>query len=208
MRILVVDDDQYILDLLTYLLTREGHSVVTARDGQQAWAYFRVEKPDLVISEVDLPKVGGYELCGMVKEGSAGLFIFLSERASEKDMLEGFGAGADDYMAKPFSPRVLMARVEAVAGRIAAPVEEVSRERLEIGELALDGSRLEVRGPRGRVRLSPTEYEILHTLASNKGVVVAEERLGELVWGSEGGGKAGLVRGHIDEIRQKIEPDP
>ncbi len=208
MRVLVVDDDRYILDLLTYLLTREGHSVVTARDGQQALAYFRVEKADLVISEVDLPKLGGYELCKVVKESGPGLFILLSERASEKDILKGFEAGADDYIAKPFSPRILMARVEAVARRIAVPVEGVSREKLEVGELALDGSRLEVRGPRGTVRLSPTEFEILHALASNKGVVVAEERLGELVWGPEGRGKAGLVKSHIDQIRQKIEPDP
>jgi len=208
MRILVVDDDQYILDLLTYLLTREGHSVVTARDGQQALAYFRVEKPDLLISEVDLPELGGYELCEMVKESGPALFILLSERASEKDILKGFEAGADDYVAKPFSARILMARVEAVARRITAPEEEVSWERLEIGEIALDASRLEVRGPRGIVRLSPTEFEILHVLASNKGVVLAEERLGELVWGSEGRGKAGLVKAHIEQIRQKIESDP
>jgi len=207
-RILVADDDQYILDLLTYLLTREGHSVVTARDGQQALAYFRVEKADLVISEVALPKLGGYELCEMVKESGPVLFIFLSERASEKDILKGFAAGADDYIAKPFSPRILVARVGAVARRIAAPVEGVSREKLQMGELTLDGSRLEVTGPRGTVRLSPTEFEILHTLASNKGVVVAEERLGELVWGSEGRGKAGLVGSHIHQIRQRIEPDP
>jgi len=208
MRILVVDDDQYILDLLTYLLTREGHSVVTARDGQQALAYFRVEKSDLVISEVDLPKLGGYELCEMVKESGPGLFILLSERGREKDILKGFAAGADDYIAKPFSPRILLARVAAVARKIAAPVEEVSREKLQMGELTLDASRLEVTGPRGTVRLSPTEFEILHTLASNKGVVVAEERLGELVWGSEGRGKAGLVKSHIHQIRQRIEPDP
>jgi len=208
MRILVVHDDQYILDLLTYLLTREGHSVVTAHDGQQALAYFRVEKADLVISEVDLPKLGGYELCEMVKESGPLLFIFLSERASEEDILKGFEAGADDYIAKPFSPRILMARVAAVARRIAAPVEEISRGKLEVGELALDASRLEVMGPRGSVRLSPTEFEILHTLASNKGVVVAEERLAELVWGPEGRGKAGLVKSHIHQIRQKIEPDP
>ena len=208
MRILLVDDDQYILDLLAYLLTRQGHSVVTVRDGQQALAYWQVEKPDLVLSEVDLPKVGGYELCQMVKERGPGLFILLSERASEKDILRGFAAGADDYITKPFSPRILMARVEAVARRIAAPVKGVSGERLEIGELALDASRLEVAGPRGTVRLSPTEFEILHTLASNKGVVVAEERLGELVWGPEGRGKGGLVKSHIDEIRQKIEADP
>ena len=87
MRILVVDDDQYVLDLLTYLLTREGHSVVTAHDGQQALAYFRVEKPDLVISEVDLTKRGGYVLCEMVKEIGPGLFILLSERGREKDIL-------------------------------------------------------------------------------------------------------------------------
>ncbi len=208
MRVLVVDDDQYILDLLTYLLTREGHSVVTARDGQQALAYWRMEKPDLVISEVDLPKLGGYELCEMVKESGSALFIFLSERASEQDILRGFAAGGDDYIAKPFSPRILMARVEAMARKIAAPVEGVSRGKLQIGELALDADRLEVTGPRGTVRLSPTEFEILHALASNKGVVVAEERLGELVWGPEGRGKAGLVKNHIHQLRQKIEPDP
>ncbi len=208
MRILVVDDDQYILDLLTYLLTREGHSVVTARDGQQALTCCRVEKPDLVISEIDLPEMGGYELCQIVKESGPALFILLSERASEKDILEGFAAGADDYIAKPFSPRILMARVEAAARKIAAPVEGVSRERLEVGELALDASRLEVTGPQGTVRLSPTEFEILYTLASNKGVVVAEERLGELIWGPGGRGEAGLVKTHIHQIRQKIEPDP
>jgi len=208
MRVLVVDDDQYILDLLTYLLTREGHSVVTARDGQQALAYFRVEKPDLVISEVDLAKLGGYELCEIVKGSGPGLFIFLSERAGEKDILKGFVAGADDYIAKPFSPRILIARVGVVARKIAAPVKVVSQERLQVGELALDASRLEVTGPRGTVRLSPTEFEILHTLASNKGVVLAEERLGELVWGPEGRGKGGLVKSHIHQIRQKIEPDP
>lgn len=208
MRIFVADDDQYVLDLLTYLLTREGHNVVTARDGQQALAYCRLEKPDLVISEVDLPKLGGYELCQMVKESGPALFILLSERASEKDIVEGFAAGADDYIAKPFSPRILMARVEAVGRKTAVSVEGVSQKGLEIGELALDASRLEVTGPRGTVRLPPTEFEILHALASNRGVVVTEERLGELVWGPGDRGKAGLVQSCIHRICQKIEPDP
>lgn len=212
----MVDDDQYILDLLTYLLTREGHSVVTAHDGQQAWAYFRVEKPDLVISEVDLPKIGGYQLCQMVKEEGPGFFILLSERGREKDILEGLATGADDYIVKPFNPRILLARVEAIARKIAPPLkiskerlaEEVPQERLEVGEFTLDINRLEVRGPRGTVCLSPTEFEILYTLAQNKGVVMSAERVAELVWGAEGKAKVGLVKAHIDQIRQKIEPDP
>lgn len=217
MRVLVADDDQYILDLLTYLLTREGHSVVTAHDGQKAWAYFRVEKPDLVISEVDLPTIGGYQLYQMVKEEGPGFFILLSEKGSEKDILEGLATGADDYIVKPFNPRILLARVEAIARKIAPPevkvpkeglVEEVPQERLEVGEFTLDINRLEVRGPRGTVCLSPTEFEILHTLAQNKGVVMSAERVAELVWGPEGKAKVGLVKAHIDQIRQKIEPDP
>ncbi len=210
MRILVVDSDQYTLDLLTYLLMREGHSVVTARDGQQALAYWRVGGLDLLISEMDLPKLSGYELCEIVRTSGSTPFIFLSERQSENDILKGFEAGADDYLPKPFSPRILVARIQAVARRPAAPKEEEEevRERLEVGDLTLDPGLLEVAGPRGEVRLPPAEFEILHVLALHKGAVLTAEKIVELVWGPEGREKRGLVKTHIHHLRQKIEVDP
>ncbi len=207
MRILLVDSDRYNLDLLTYLLTREGHSVVTAQDGQQALAYWRAEKPDLVISEVDLPKLSGYELCEAVRNGTTTPFILFSQRQSDEDVLKGFAAGADDYIPKPFSPRILLARIAAVTRRAGTPAPVTTREKLVVGDLTLDPERLEVMGPEGRVPLPSTEFEVLYVLAVNKGAVLTEGKLAELVWGSDDE-KKGLVKTHIHHLRQKIEPDP
>lgn len=207
MKILVVDDDKDLTDILSYALKMKGYSVFTAADGAQGIQRFREENPDLIILDLSLPKMDGFEVCKTIRQESSTPIIMLTVRAGEDDTIQGFRLGADDYVAKPFSPKLLVARIEAVLRRASLPAE-TEKNRLIAGHLTLDPQRYEVSRGADKIRLTPLEFRLLRYMVLKSGEVVPTAELVERVWGYEGGGDNNLVRTHIRHIREKLEEDP
>lgn len=211
MRLLLVDDDRDLVEVLTYVLQREGFSVVAAFDGEGAWRQFQIEQPSLVILDINMPGIDGLEVCRRIREASTVPVVMLTARADEVDIIRALGLGADDYVTKPFSPRQLVARVKAVLRR--APAVPVSvppsePEELRSGVLHLD-LRTRTMTRRGEViHLTPLEYKIMVFLLRNQGRVLGTAAIVEHVWGYVGSGNEDLVKVHVHRLRQKIEDDP
>jgi DNA-binding response OmpR family regulator len=203
MRVLIVDDDSLHVDLTTYALRRQGIQVFAASTGTQALKACEQERPDLVLLDVSLPSVNGFEVCRRIRERSATPIIMLTSHAGEDDVLQGFQAGADDYVTKPFSARQLMARIEAVLRRSRVSSLERSLGQVEVGSLLLDVDRHEVTKDGESVLLTPLEFRILHLLAMNAGRVIPYNRLLEYAWGYEAD-DPGLLRSHLYHIRAKL----
>jgi DNA-binding response OmpR family regulator len=202
-KILLVDDDTELLDVAAYALRREGYSVVTATDGQPAVDRHRDERPDLVLLDVALPRMTGFEVCRRIRAGAATPVIMLTARDDDDSVVQGFLAGADDYVTKPFSHRQLAARIRAVLNRAhGRPTAEPAGD-LAVGNMRLDPDAHEVTVRGERVRLTPLEFRLLYHLAINAGRVVSADRLVQHAWGYEGGGAA-LVRTHVAHIRRKL----
>jgi len=211
MRLLLVDDDRDLVEVLTYVLQREGFSVVAAFDGEGAWRQFQSEQPSLVILDINMPGIDGLEVCRRIREASTVPVVMLTARADEVDIIRALGLGADDYVTKPFSPRQLVARVKAVMRRAAAvpvSVPPSEPEELRSGVLHLD-LRTRTMTRRGEViHLTPLEYKIMVFLLRNQGRVLGSAAIVEHVWGYVGSGNEDLVKVHIHRLRQKIEDDP
>ena len=204
--ILVVDDDPDILDLLARTLEVEGFSVARASDATEALDEFQRQPADLVILDVMLPEVDGLELCRRIRAISEVTILMLSARSEELDQLVGFALGADDYLAKPFRPRELAARVKARMRRIRG--EEHSAEvkrRLGTGDLSLDSRAHEVELAGKPLSLTPTEFSVLELLARHPGEPVPAKRIFEEVWKLPyDASAANTVTVHIRHIRQKM----
>ena len=211
MRLLLVDDDRDLVEVLTYVLQREGFSIVAAFDGEGAWRQFQSEQPSLVILDINMPGIDGLEVCRRIREASTVPVVMLTARADEVDIIRALGLGADDYVTKPFSPRQLVARVKAVLRRAAAvpvSVPPSEPEELRSGVLHLD-LRTRTMTRRGEViHLTPLEYKIMVFLLRNQGRVLGSAAIVEHVWGYVGSGNEDLVKVHIHRLRQKIEDDP
>ena len=211
MRLLLVDDDRDLVEVLTYVLQREGFSVVAAFDGEGAWRQFQSEQPSLVILDINMPGIDGLEVCRRIREASTVPVVMLTARADEVDIIRALGLGADDYVTKPFSPRQLIARVKAVLRRAAAvpvSVPPSEPEELRSGVLHLD-LRTRTMTRRGEViHLTPLEYKIMVFLLRNQGRVLGSAAIVEHVWGYVGSGNEDLVKVHVHRLRQKIEDDP
>lgn len=211
MRLLLVDDDRDLVEVLTYVLQREGFSVVAAFDGEGAWRQFQSEQPSLVILDINMPGIDGLEVCRRIREASTVPVVMLTARADEVDIIRALGLGADDYVTKPFSPRQLVARVKAVLRRAAAvpvSVPPSEPEELRSGVLHLD-LRTRTMTRRGEViHLTPLEYKIMVFLLRNQGRVLGSAAIVEHVWGYIGSGNEDLVKVHVHRLRQKIEDDP
>lgn len=211
MRLLLVDDDRDLVEVLTYVLQREGFSVVAAFDGEGAWRQFQSEQPSLVILDINMPGIDGLEVCRRIREASTVPVVMLTARADEVDIIRALGLGADDYVTKPFSPRQLVARVKAVLRRAAAVpvgVPPSEPEELRSGVLHLD-LRTRTMTRRGEViHLTPLEYKIMVFLLRNQGRVLGSAAIVEHVWGYVGSGNEDLVKVHVHRLRQKIEDDP
>lgn len=208
-KILVVDDDKHILDLLTYALEREDYSVFTARSGDKAFEQAVILKPDLIILDVMLPGQDGYSICRALRadERTQSIpVIMLSARGEELDRVLGLELGADDYVTKPFSVRELVARVKARLRRREPVAEE--RTQLVVGTLTLDGERLTVSVGEARQKLTPREFELLWYLARHPGRVFSREYLLKRIWGYDFAGDSRTVDVHIRYIRRKIEQLP
>ncbi|MCU0519291.1 MAG: response regulator transcription factor [Anaerolineae bacterium] len=208
-RILVVDDEQPIIDVLTYNLKRAGYQVLVAWDGEGALATARRERPDLVILDLMLPKLDGIEVCRTLRREQADIgtsdvpIIMLTARDEEIDRVLGLELGADDYVVKPFSVRELLARVKAVLRRTQespAGAQTVIR----VGDLLVDRGRYEARLGGAPVDLTTLEFEMLHTLAENREHVLTREQLLQQVWGYEYLGDHRVVDAVIKRLRAKL----
>lgn len=201
MKTLVVDDDRVLADLVAFTLRREGFEVIQAHDGEAALRRWTEEQPDLLVLDVNLPKIDGFSVCRRIREQADTPIILLTVRGEEDDMVHGLSLGADDYIAKPFSPRQLVARVQAVlrrAGKTPAPAIH------QVGELVLDPSRRELRYGQGEaVSLTPLESRLLNYLMLNSGQVLTTETLINYVWGVEGGDRD-MLRQLIRRLRGKM----
>jgi DNA-binding response OmpR family regulator len=205
MKILVVDDDPELLGLIAFALRHSGYLVIEAGDGPAALATYERERPDLVILDVNLPRLSGFEICKRIRSQAQTPIMMLTVRASEEDQVQGLDLGADDYLTKPFSPRTLLARVRALLRRAGA--EQVAP--LVAGELALDVETQAVRVAGGSpVRLTNLEFRLLQLLLANAGHTLPAERLLSHVWGARGSGDRQLLKQLVHRLRQKVERDP
>ncbi|HHT25696.1 MAG TPA: response regulator transcription factor [Firmicutes bacterium] len=204
-RVLVVDDEPAILELVSFNLRKEGYDVLTASDGNAALSVFRAEKPDLVILDLMIPDPDGYEVCRQIRAESSVPVIMLTARTEERDRVKGLDIGADDYVVKPFSPRELLARVRAVLRRSPTWQEE---ELLAAGDLVIDTERHEVKVAGVQVDLTPKEFDLLKILAESPGKVLERDFLLEKVWGYAFAGATRTLDVHIRRLRQKINDDP
>lgn len=201
--VLVVDDDDNVRRLLAAYLAAEGYAVREASDGVSAVREVRADPPHLVVLDLMLPGMDGLDAARQIKEAGNVPVLMLTARGEEEDVLHGFEAGADDYLTKPFSPKILMARVRAILNR--AGVKEAAEEdSLEIGGLRIDlgGRRVEAEG--SEVELTALEFDILHTLAQHPGWVYSRQQLLEEVWGYDYLGESRVVDVHVANLRKKI----
>jgi two-component system OmpR family response regulator len=213
-KILVVEDDQTLLDVLKYNLVKEGYNVVTAEDGIQALEVARSEKPEVIVLDIMLPKLDGLEVCRILRGEMTVPILMLTAKTEEIDKVLGLELGADDYMAKPFSMRELLARVRAMIRRTEMMKKEISFEKaaepsaIKVGGLEIDltGHRVFLSG--SCLDLSPIEFDLLVFLLENRGRVFSRDHLLERVWGYDYAGDTRTVDVHIRWLRQKIEPDP
>ena len=206
-RILVVDDEPIVLDVLERYLTREGFTVDTVTDGVSALESIRAERPDLVLLDLMLPRMGGLEVFRRIAGPEAPAVIMLSAKGDESDRVLGLQLGADDYVAKPFSPREVVARVQAVFRRT-GPASAAPRGLLTFGELEIDQSSRQIRVAGQPVRLTRKEFDVLELLASHPRRVFTRTQLLEEVWDFSWEGDGSTVTVHIRRLREKIEPDP
>ncbi len=205
MKALVVDDDLALADILSFTLSRAGYEVSVAHDGLTALEVWSSEAPDLIILDLNLPKLDGLAVCQQIRSQSDTPIIILSVRAEEDDVVRGLKLGADDYIIKPFSPRQLIARSEAVLRR--AVTSSVSQDPIETGNLSLDPSRREVSiCGQSKTRLTPLESRLLEVLMRNNGQVLTTDFLIDHIWGPEGGDR-GMLKQLIYRLRMKIEAD-
>ncbi len=205
--VLVVDDDQDILDLISFNLTRAGFGCLAAADGIQAWDALQQRTPDLVVLDIMLPGVSGFELLKRLKYHQSLQripVVMLSAKAEEVDRILGLELGADDYVTKPFSVRELVLRIQRVLSRVQADEEPAV---IRCGAISLDPDRYEVRVRGEEVRLTTTEFNLLHYLLRNRGRVVTRDRLLEQVWGYRYGGTTRTVDTHVQRLREKLGPE-
>ncbi len=206
-KILTVDDDRTLLRFMSEYLEGEDYQVVTADRGTKALKLFYDERPDLVVLDVMMPGMDGWEVCARLRELSDTPVIMLTAKASEADKLRGFRLGVDDYVTKPFSLAELTARIQAVLARAGA--EENEKDSiLRVGPLAVDTRRREAALNDEPLPLTPTEFRLLFALARRAGAAISQEDLVTEVWGDyrQKGGSA--LRRYVWFLRQKIEQDP
>ena len=207
-QILVVDDDPLVVRLLRLHLDRAGYGVRSATTGQQAIDDSVEELPDLVILDVMLPDLDGYEVCRQLREFSLVPVILLTAKGEQVDKLRGFELGADDYLTKPFAPQELLARVRAVLRRSRQAAEPTSRALLQCGDIVVDLVRRRVTARGEPVKLTPTEFRLLEQLAVNAGKVLPHAQLLTQVWGSEYRDDRDYLWAYVRRLRLKLEANP
>jgi len=206
-RLLVVEDDPAILRGLADNLTYEAHEVLTASDGETAYRLIHERKPDLVVLDLMLPRMSGYELCQKVRgEGLATPIVMLTARGEESDRILGLDLGADDYVTKPFSVRELLARIRAVLRR--TQPEKRLPDRLEFDDVVVNFLRFDVSRNGAAVEMTRKEFGLLRLLASRSGEVVSRNELLDEVWGYDATPTTRTVDNHVASLRSKLEASP
>ena len=204
-KILVVDDEQPLVELLTANLEREGYEVISAGDGLTAIELAEHQKPDLILLDWMLPKLDGFEVCKRLRPKTTAPIIMVTAKGEEIDKILGLELGADDYIVKPFSPREVIARIKAVLRRFGDTQQTSSVLKFPGLEINLGNYSVKVKGE--TVPCTPKEVEILYLLASHPGQVYEREQILESVWGFDYSGDYRTVDTHIKRIRQKIAFD-
>jgi two-component system KDP operon response regulator KdpE len=207
-KILIIDDDIDTLKLVGLMLQKQGYQIVAASNGQQGIAQAEAEIPDLILLDVMMPDMDGFEVLETIREMNNVPVIMLTARGEEDDRVRGLELGADDYITKPFSPRELVGRVKAVLRRTESASGSM-HGLIEIDErLKIDFDRREIWLEGKLVKLRPTEYRLLYHLVQNAGWVVSHDQLLQKVWGYEYRNEPHYVRLYINYLRQKLENDP
>ncbi|MCI9597170.1 MAG: response regulator transcription factor [Firmicutes bacterium] len=208
-KIMIVDDELDILDLLEKALRIEGYDHITKIDnGRCAVNACREIQPDVIVLDVMLPDIDGYEVCKQIREFSLCPILFLSAKNDELDKIFGLSVGGDDYVTKPFSPTEIAYRVKAQLRRAAYAQGPPSHDVIRIGNLTIDTDGCRVTKDSALIELTAKEFEILRYLAENKGRVVSRECLYEAIWGEDSFGCDNTVMVHIRHLRKKLEEDP
>jgi two-component system response regulator ResD len=207
--VLVVDDEPMVREVLARYLATEGFEVATAEDGQQALDMAAAQEPDLILLDLMLPKVDGYEVFERLRERGSIPVIMLTARGEETDRIVGLDLGADDYVTKPFSPREVVSRVRAVLRRAGTPAGMTQEpQTLDFDDLTLDLDRRQAVRRGEPVHLTRKEFDLLEYLASTPGVTFTRTQLLEDVWDFAWDGDSSTVTVHIRRLREKIEDDP
>jgi DNA-binding response OmpR family regulator len=205
MKVLVADDDADLRELIGFTLAQAGYLVIKAPDGLQALRSFEQESADLVLLDINMPGMSGFQVCEAIRARSRVPVMMLTVRGEEEDLVRALGLGADDYLNKPFSPRTLLARIKALLRR--AGMENTAP--LAAGRVTLDLEEHTVRIGAGEpVRLTKLELRLLQMLLANAGHAITSERLLVQVWGHRSGGDRQLLKQLVHRLRQKIETDP
>ncbi len=219
-KLLIVEDEPTLLDTLKYNLEKQGYEVVTASDGVQALLTARTEKPDMVVLDVMLPGLDGFEVCRILRPEMSLPILMLTAKDEEVDKIVGLEVGAVDYLTKPFSMRELLARVRAHLRSVRLLREELESSGsadqespnggvvFSFGDLVIDESRREIRRDDDVLALKPKEFELLLFLARNQGIALSRSLILERVWGWDFDGGSRTVDVHIRWLREKIEVDP
>ena len=218
--VLVVEDEITLQETLAYNLKRQGYTVLTTDNGRTALKLARENKPDIILLDVMLPGMDGFEVCRILRQELSTPVLMLTARAEEVDKIVGLEMGADDYLTKPFSMRELLARVKALLRRVEIIREELAAEQgetlpsspqtavLTFGNLVIDGSRREVRINEEPIRIKPKEFDLLQFLARHRGIALSRDLILERVWDWTYDGNSRTVDVHVRWLREKIEPDP
>jgi DNA-binding response OmpR family regulator len=213
-KILIVEDEPALQETLAYNLTRQGYDVKTAGDGQAALDTARKEQPDLIVLDIMLPILDGFDVCRILRKDMNTPVIMLTARDDEIDRVIGLEIGADDYLTKPFSMREFLARVKAQLRRVRMVREEMEvesqspREKITFGNLTLNLTRREVLIEGKLVAVKPKEFDLLLFLARHRGQVLSRDLILERVWGWDFSGGSRTVDVHVRWLRKKIEEDP
>jgi two-component system, OmpR family, alkaline phosphatase synthesis response regulator PhoP len=202
-KILIVDDEKNIVELIKFHLKKENYRVIEAYKGKDALDLYRKEKPDLIILDVMLPDMGGFEVCKTIRKESRVPIIMLTAKGEEIDKILGFELGADDYITKPFSPRELLARIKAVLKR--TRTSNIDTNQIQVGPFKINVNKREIYKNDKLLELKPKEFDLLKLFITNPGRVFTRQYLLEQIWGYDYLGDTRTVDVHIRRLRQKIE---
>ncbi len=203
-KILIADDEKNIVELAKLYLERDGFSTVCAYDGEQALSVFEKEAPELIILDIMMPKIDGWQVCREIRKTSQIPIIMLTAKSDTFDKVLGLELGADDYMTKPFEPKELVARVKAVLRRT-EPLEDTEKKVVSFPNLSINIENYELKINGETVEAPPKEIELLYFLAQNPNKVYTREQLLDKVWGFDYFGDSRTVDVHIKRLRQKLE---